>query len=230
MSAVAVPPELTPDALSAFHDEITHAVSKAPCVVLRGSADVFCNGLSLSCAGAEADLWPAFKTFAATLHALYAAPVPVIVAVEGPAIGGGVGIAAAATLVAVTEGAAFTLTEPLLGLTPAMIAPILCERMAPAAVRAMASDARPRTPQMAHTIGLADHIVPAANLTGWLKGTARTIARADRDALHASLNLTRRADMASALQTAARATHDRLLTEAAQHRIAALCEGDVPWR
>src|SRR6218665_2490541 len=49
--------------------------------------------------------------------------VPVIAAVEGAAIGGGMGLACACDLVLATADAKFALSETSLGLIPAQIAP-----------------------------------------------------------------------------------------------------------
>jgi len=66
---------------------------------------------------------------------MHQAPKPLLAAVDGRSIGGGMGLACACDWVVATERATFALPELLWGLMPAIIWPVLTDRMAPHVVR-----------------------------------------------------------------------------------------------
>jgi methylglutaconyl-CoA hydratase len=134
---------------------------RARVVVLAAEGGVFCSGGDLSAmqvfvAGTRDDRLAASRGFSELLVALDTVPAVTIARVEGPAFGGGVGLAAACDVVAVGEHAAFTLTETSLGLTPANIAPYLVRRLGVTAGRRMMVTARAVDADGARSLGLAD--------------------------------------------------------------------------
>lgn len=68
-------------------------------------------------------------------HRLRALPQPSLALVHGPALGGGVGLVAAADIAIATSEAQFGLTEVRLGLVPAVISPYVIEAIGPRAAR-----------------------------------------------------------------------------------------------
>lgn len=136
-------------------------------VVLRGAGGVFCAGGDL-------------KDFKATFHrggadhaqvaannrrggmlfsVIDALPAVVIAAVEGAAMGGGLGLAAVADITLATASAQFSLTETTLGIPPAQISPFVTARIGQhQARRLMLTAARIDAPE-AHRLGLVDQIV-----------------------------------------------------------------------
>ncbi len=136
-------------------------MDRARVVVLAAEGSVFCSGGDLSAmqlfvAGTRDDRLAASREFSDLLVTLDTTPAVTIARVEGPAFGGGVGLAAACDVVAVGEHAAFTLTETLLGLTPANIAPYLVRRLGVTAARRMMVTARAVDADAALALGLAD--------------------------------------------------------------------------
>lgn len=116
-------------------------------IVLRGSQGFFCAGgnignfqsrLAQSQQAAAAPAPDALdddpvaarnRAFGRFLEALVALPVPLIAAVEGAAMGGGLGLACTADIVLATQSAKFALTETALGIIPAQIAPFVDARI-----------------------------------------------------------------------------------------------------
>lgn len=110
-------------------------------MVLRGAGGVFCAGgdagsfeagLQAHPGGAAPAADPvaaANREFGRFMQRLAALPVPVLAAVEGAAMGGGLGLACAADLVLATREARFALSETSLGLIPAQISPFVVDRV-----------------------------------------------------------------------------------------------------
>jgi methylglutaconyl-CoA hydratase len=97
-------------------------------VVLTGEGPVFCAGADVAWmrrAGGfsreenEADA----ERMARMLWAIDACPKPVVAAAHGAAIGGGVGLLAAADIALAAEGTVFSLAEVKLGILPSVISP-----------------------------------------------------------------------------------------------------------
>jgi len=90
-------------------------------------------------------------------------PQVVLAYVEGAAIAGGLGLMCCADVITVTDGAKFSLTETMLGIAPAQIAPIVVARIGlPAARRLMLTAARFAGTE-ALEVGLADYVVQDAS-------------------------------------------------------------------
>lgn len=137
-------------------------------VVLRGAGGHFCAGGSLGgfaktigqpLAAGEADpLVPMNRRFGALLQALCALPQWLIVAVEGAAMGGGLGLVCCADRVLAHTGAQFGTPEVTLGIVPAQIAPFVVRRMGAAARRWLLTGER-FDAAAAQRAGLVDDVV-----------------------------------------------------------------------
>jgi len=95
-------------------------------VVLTGASDSFCAGADLNWMGDvlkysyEENLADSLN-LAEMFHLMFTCPLPTIARVNGPAIGGGCGLAAVCDIVIASEKAIFSLSEVKLGLVPACI-------------------------------------------------------------------------------------------------------------
>jgi enoyl-CoA hydratase/carnithine racemase len=151
--------------------------------VLRGSPEVFCRGMDLSeisreCAPEQGPAWVrAAQDFTRVLGAIRAAKPITIAVVEGPALGGGVGLAAACDFVVASEGATFALPELLLGLVPAMILPVLAERLGLHHAKRWAMTQATWKADEARTAGLVDRLVHAERLSVELDRMLRLLLR-----------------------------------------------------
>ncbi|MFO7607799.1 MAG: enoyl-CoA hydratase-related protein [Candidatus Krumholzibacteriia bacterium] len=135
-------------------------------VVLRATGDVFCAGAHLGemrrlgQAGYDTNLSAALD-MGAMFRAVRNFPGPVLARVQGPAYGGGVGLVAACDLVVAAPRARFAFTEVRLGLVPGVIAPLVIERIGPAAARAAFLGGEPLDAAAALRLGLIDRLAVA---------------------------------------------------------------------
>jgi isohexenylglutaconyl-CoA hydratase len=135
-------------------------------LVLRGNERVFCAGADLggkTLGGSTPD--PRAATVELSIRGarvygeLNAFPKPVIVVVEGAAMGGGMGLAACADIVLAGPGAIFALSEVRLGLVAAQIAPFVVARLGPAATRRLALTGSRFNAAQAASFGFVDEVL-----------------------------------------------------------------------
>lgn len=110
-------------------------------VILRGAGRSFCAGADLAYMEQAKDFTEAenledARHLAGLFHEIRTFPGVVVAAVQGAAIGGGVGLVAACDVVLASRRARFQLSEVRLGLVPAVISPFLIARMGEGACRA----------------------------------------------------------------------------------------------
>lgn len=136
-------------------------------ITLRGKHGIFCAGGDLKQFGAnqssDADSQEATYKMnhgAGDMFDLVMGMPQVVVAfVEGAAIAGGLGLMCCADIICVTEDAKFSLTETMIGIPPAQIAPIIVGRVGlPRARQLMLTGAR-FTGADTDKWGLSDYIV-----------------------------------------------------------------------
>ncbi|MBY0448531.1 MAG: enoyl-CoA hydratase/isomerase family protein [Hyphomonadaceae bacterium] len=140
-------------------------------LVLRGRGGTFCAGGDLgwmrrqgamSAAENEADAY----ALAAMLKALYDLPQLSVCCVEGAAMGGGVGLVAAADVAIATRDAKFRFSEVRLGLTPATISPYVIEAVGARMARALFATAEDFDGAYAEQVGLVQYLVESAQEFG----------------------------------------------------------------
>ncbi len=168
-----------PDVRNAFDDalieELTRAFRQAAgdsevrVVVLSGEGPSFCAGADVawmrkaggySRAENEADA----EKMARMLRAIDACPKPVVALAHGAAIGGGVGLVAAADVAIAAEGTVFSLAEVRLGILPAVISPYVLRSIGPRNARDLFLTGDRFDAREAHRIGLVHRVVPAEEL------------------------------------------------------------------
>ncbi len=136
----------------AGHDPRTRVL----CLDATGPA--FCAGIDLK----DVDLTDPAQSrgLADALSGVYRTlltfPVPVLCSVQGPAAGGGVGLAAAADLAWAGPRASFQLPEARIGLVPALVSVVLRRRLAPKRLAGMALGGGVLDPSGALAAGLVD--------------------------------------------------------------------------
>lgn len=150
---------LLPATVAALTDAIAEAERDPRCqaLVIAAHGPAFCLGadLRLLREGGFDELATGYWQL---LQRLSATRVPTIALVEGPATGGGVGLAAACDLVLAGPAASFRLTEVLVGMLPAMLMPALAARVGSRRALRLAMLAEPVGPDEAVRIGLADQV------------------------------------------------------------------------
>jgi methylglutaconyl-CoA hydratase len=145
----------------AFAEESPEALQV---VVLSGAGDVFCAGadiewqrasVGLSMEDNEADA----GRLQEMLLAIDDCPVPVIAAVQGAALGGGMALCCVADMTVATADATFGFTEVKLGLMPAVISPFVLPRIGEGAARALFLSAERFGAERALRMGLVSDVV-----------------------------------------------------------------------
>ncbi|OGC93342.1 MAG: hypothetical protein A2W25_04890 [candidate division Zixibacteria bacterium RBG_16_53_22] len=138
-------------------------------VVVTGEGNAFCAGADLKWMGDvlkysyEENLKDSLK-LAEMFHLMFTCPLPTIARVNGPAIGGGCGIAAVCDIVIASDKAVFSLSEVKLGLVPACISPYVIRRMGDKNCREFFLTGERLTAQKALAAGLANQVVPQEKL------------------------------------------------------------------
>lgn len=114
-------------------------------IVLRSGGDrAFCAGASfdeLMAVSNEEEGFAFFSGFAAVLNAMRRAPQFILARIQGKAVGGGVGIAAAADYAVATEFAAVKLSELAVGIGPFVVGPAVVRKIGLAAFNQLAINA-----------------------------------------------------------------------------------------
>lgn len=133
-------------------------------VTFRGAGGVFCAGGDLKAfarMGDAAEIVALSRDAGHFFDAVDALPQAVLMAVEGAAIAGGMGLICCADMVICDAQARFGLSETRIGLTPAQIAPFVLRRLGPrVGRRLMMTGARLDAPG-ALALGLVDEVAGA---------------------------------------------------------------------
>ena len=189
---VQVPPVIDGASVRAFAQEFERGCSDqaSRVILLAGSNGVFCQGMNLARLTREPvgvephpDFWPELEAFAACLRQIRYAVKPVVAVVEGAALAGGVGIAAACDLVVATADSTFGLSELLFGLVPAIVLPLLLERMPAQQARLWAMAADAHSASEAQAAGLVDVVVAPLQLGHTVSRWVRRLSRTDQAAV-----------------------------------------------
>ena len=213
----------------------------ARAVILRGSQGHFCSGGDF---GKFAAMMAEEKTepdpianynrdFGRLLEKMIACDVPLLALVDGAAMGGGVGLAAACDHVIATENAKFAMPETTLGLPPAQIAPFVAMRLGVTAARGLMLNATRLTAREAQARGLVDEVVSDAEALktaalNWLNQLGRAEPHSIR-ATKAILARSRVASLSTTLDYAAEQFAKALRSGTAAEGIASFTEKRSPW-
>jgi enoyl-CoA hydratase/carnithine racemase len=119
----------------------------------------------------------ATNQFVRVLRILRDASVITVAVAEGAALGGGVGLLAACDIVLATERASFSLPELVLGLVPAMILPVVGERLGLHQAKRWAISQATWQAGDALTKGLVDQLIPADRVDVSVKRVLRNLVR-----------------------------------------------------
>jgi 2-(1,2-epoxy-1,2-dihydrophenyl)acetyl-CoA isomerase len=159
------------------------------CVVLTGQGRLFCTGGDIAAFAAAGDEAGAFlqdlaTTFHRAIRTLATMPKPLLVAVNGPAAGAGLSLAALGDVVVAARSAHFTAAYPALGLTPDGGMTWLLPRLVGLRrAQEMILTNRRVSAEDAVAFGLASQVVDDANLATGVAETARSLADAPTAAL-----------------------------------------------
>lgn len=129
-------------------------------VVLESQGGVFCTGLDFEevAQAGETAAHQQSNPYMQTLKRFTLTPKVIISVVDGQAMAGGVGFAAASDLAIATSKSRFGVSEALWGLLPAVVTPFLIRRVGFQAAYRMALTTMPISAQQAYEIHLIDEI------------------------------------------------------------------------
>jgi enoyl-CoA hydratase/carnithine racemase len=154
------------------------------CIVLRGAGGRFCAGGDLGGEGlADGGVLAreaAARAYADLLDTVVRSPVPVLAAVAGDALGGGLGLAAACHLAIAGDDARFGTPELNLGLFPMVIGPLLARHLPPHVLHAMILLDRRIGADEALRWGFVGEVCPAGSLDARAEALAAQVAARPR--------------------------------------------------
>ncbi|MEO8190828.1 MAG: enoyl-CoA hydratase-related protein [Acidobacteriota bacterium] len=163
-------------------------------VILSGDGPTFCAGADVQWmrrAGTysrEENELDAGK-MARMLRAIDACPLPVIALAHGAAIGGGVGLVAAADIAIAAEGTVFSLAEVKLGILPAVISPYVLRAIGSRQARDLFLTGDRFDAADAFRIGLVHQVVPTGELEAAAARRVASLASSAPEAIRAAKKL-----------------------------------------
>ena len=173
----ALSPELIEELTGALHDA---AECSCGVVILTGAGAAFCSGLDLDHLATISARTPEenrrdSENVARVLRALYDFPKPVIAAVNGPAIAGGMGLATIPDFTLAVPEAKFGYTEVRIGFVPAIVASFLLRQVGEKHTRDLLLTGRLIKAQEALSLGLVTQIVTSDQLMCTAKALAQSL-------------------------------------------------------
>ncbi|HEY6928499.1 MAG TPA: enoyl-CoA hydratase-related protein [Thermoanaerobaculia bacterium] len=231
-----------PEARNAFDDlliaELARSFSEISgrddvrAAVLSGEGPVFCAGADIAWmrraggytrAENEADA----EKMARMLRAIDACSKPVIALAHGAAIGGGVGLVAAADIAIASEETVFSLAEVKLGILPAVISPYVLRAIGPRAARDLYLTGDRFGAAEAHRIGLIHAVVPAADLESACERKLKSLSSSGPEAVRAAKALIEKVaglNPDEAMSITVRAIAERRASDEAKEGLSAFLE------
>ena len=190
-----------PEVFNAFDETLIDELSQA-CAVLdadpavrvvvlagRGrhfSAGADLNWMKRASAGSQDDNLQDARRFAGMLQRLSTMSKPTIARVQGLALGGGTGLAAACDIALATEDAAFATSEVKFGIIPSVISPYLLRAIGPRHALRYFQSAERISAQRAQAIGLVSEVLPAQDIDAAIAELAQALTSGGPQALIAA--------------------------------------------
>jgi methylglutaconyl-CoA hydratase len=134
-------------------------------VTLSGRGEIFSAGADLNWMKkvggyTQEENYKDARTFAEMMEGLYRLPQATIAAINGPCIGGGVGLASACDVAVASDNAFFSLAEIRLGIAPAVISPYVIRKIEERKAREFFLTGKRFDANKAYEIGLLNAVVP----------------------------------------------------------------------
>ena len=166
--------------------ELIAALENAPAkgcraLVLTGAGDAFCSGLDLTAFQPEnsksaLEARTEAERVARMFLALHELEMPSIAAVNGPAIGGGAGLAMVCDFTLATPETKFGFTETRIGFVPAVVSAFLTQQIGEKRSRDLLLTGRIVDAEEAMRLGLVNEIVPREELQQRTRALAENLA------------------------------------------------------
>ena len=191
-------------------------------IVVTGAGKAFSAGADLNWMrrmagyGREENLADA-RDLAQLMHVLNTTPKPTIARVNGPALGGGVGLVACCDIAIASETTFFALSEVRLGLIPAVISPFVAAAIGPRAARRYFLTGERFDAETARALGLVHAVAPADGLDAAVEAVLAELLACGPAAQAAAKDL---------IAAVAHRPADAALREATARRIAEIRAGE----
>ncbi len=168
-----------PEVLNAFNEQLIDDLSAAclqldadpavRVVVLGGRGKHFSAGADLNwmrraAQGSEADNLADARRFARMLRTLSGMSKPTVARIQGAALGGGTGLAAACDMAVASSDAVFATSEVKFGIIPAVISPYVLRAIGPRHALRYFQSAERISAERALAIGLINEVTPVDGL------------------------------------------------------------------
>ena len=163
-------------------------------LVLTGAGKVFCAGADLNWMkkvatySYEENLEDA-RFFAKMMEKLYRLPKATIAMVNGPCMGGGVGLVSTCDVVVASTDAVFALREILLGIAPATISPYVLRKIGERWAHDYFLTGRKFDAARGHEMGLVNDVTAPADLEAQTQRWVKRFLHAGPEALKATKEL-----------------------------------------
>lgn len=163
-------------------------------IILTGAGSAFCAGADLRWLGrpvSEAQALEDAERLIQMYRAIDECPRPVVARVQGPTFGGGVGLVAVCDVVVTADTATFALSEPRLGLVPAIISPFLLRKVGESQVRRYCLTGERFSASVAKQLNLVHDVVPVDRLDIRIGELSRALLRLAPGAVQETKSLLR---------------------------------------
>lgn len=163
----AIGPQMVNELLYALED--AHADDDVRAIVITGEGKAFCAGgdfAQMSGGGSDGPVLPHKGDYADLLLAMTRAEKPIVARVNGPAMGGGLGLVAASTFAVADSGARLGTPEIDVGLFPMMIMAVLARVVPRRRLLEMMLFGQKLSADEALAAGIVNKVVPAEELDG----------------------------------------------------------------
>lgn len=231
---------LTRELLADIHQALTdlHQEKRVRAIILTGAGSAFCAGMDLAQMQetAKADdaqqLWHEDAVLLQELLELMLRfPKPIIAAVNGPAIAGGLGLVLASDMVIAAQSALFGLPEPRRGIVAGLVSPLLVFRIGASAAAKLLLTGENIDAAEAHRVGLAHELVAHDAVWARAQALAVEIAKNAPESMQLTkrmLNETIGEALFTQLSAGAAVSATARTTEAATEGLAAFLEKREP--
>lgn len=174
------------------HLEAAVADDAVRVIVLTGNGPAFCAGADLKGGGgAVAPGGGQRNPFVDVLKLMWDGPKPVIVAANGHAFGGGLGLVAAADIGIAVDSAKFAFSEVRVGVIPAMISVVVLPKLGVHQTMRLFLTGETFGAERALGYGLLHRVVPAAELAAAVQAEVDAIALGGPNAVREAKRLVR---------------------------------------
>jgi enoyl-CoA hydratase/carnithine racemase len=215
-----------------------HREKRVRAVILTGAGAAFCAGMDLnemldtSRQERPHEQWHEdAQNYRDLLESMLRFPKPLIAAVNGPAMAGGLGLMLACDVALAAQGATFALPEPLRGIVAAVVSPLLWFRVGGGQAARLLVTAAAIDAAEAHRIGLVHEVLHPDHLWPRAAELAGQCARCAPEAVQLTkrmLNETIGEHLFTLLSAGAAASAAARTTEAASEGLAAFREKREP--